>query len=137
MVAIRHEVWVQAEPRVGSITEFDHELGEPFRMRVIDLVPDERLVWRCVTDVADPGNPASDWLGHRLSFALGSATDRPSAAWMASRLFGADSPDGITVLDFRHSGWTRESRWSAFCNSAWGVALNGLKQYCEAAAGSA
>jgi uncharacterized protein YndB with AHSA1/START domain len=153
---IRHEVWVKAdrtqvfdaitradgldawwgkvlhaEPEIGSVIEFDHGLGEPFRMRVVELVPGERLAWECLSDYEDAGNPASEWLGHRLVFNLRAAGDDHGSAWLAARLFGSDVGEGITILDFRHEGWSEDARWYAFCNSAWGVTLDGLKKYCE------
>ncbi len=147
MEAIRHEVWINAdsqavfeaissregldswwgkalsaEPGVGCVIEFDHGLGDPLRMRITDLDPGARLTWRCVSDFSDPGNPASEWLGHRLGFDLKSAADDPALAWMGPRL----GVDGGTILRFSHTGWTPESRWFAFSNTAWGVTLEGL-----------
>jgi hypothetical protein len=156
MQTIHHEVWVKAvqdrvfdsfttaggidawwgkvvhaEPRVDSVIEFDHGLGAPFNMKVVDLVPGERSVWECISEFSDPGNPASEWFGHRLTFALSAAVARPGSAWMANRLFGIDSAAGITILDFQHTGWDDGATWYPFCNAAWGSALDALKQSCE------
>jgi uncharacterized protein YndB with AHSA1/START domain len=140
--AIRHEVWIAAgkdkvfqaitdrqgldawwgpalngEPQVGYVVEFAHfGVGNPpLQMRIMDLVPNERLLWRCVSDFIDPGNPASEWLGTRILFEL-------------------EEGDGVTVLQFLHTGWPKESRWYGFCNYQWGVALTNLKHYCETGA---
>ena len=88
MDTMRHEVWIKAdkqtvfdaiatqdglnhwwgravsaEPKVGHVVEFDHGHGAPILMRITDLEPNERLVWRCVSDHPDPEYPGSDWLG--------------------------------------------------------------------------
>jgi uncharacterized protein YndB with AHSA1/START domain len=123
---------VHAEPRAGSVIEFDNGLGDPFNMRIDELVPGERAVWECISDYSDPGNPASEWLGHRLTFSLSAAVDRPQSEWMAQRAFSTDSAAGITILDFRHAGWKTDSTWYPFCNAAWGATLAALKQSCEA-----
>ncbi|MGY0236770.1 SRPBCC family protein [Longispora urticae] len=153
MDAIRHEVWinadrptvfaaltttagldawwgraVRADPTVGSVTEFDHGLGAPLRMRVTDLVPDQRLEWRCLSDFTEPGNPASEWLGHRLVFALTTVRRGDVGPLLAPLITGAQ----VTVLRFEHAGWTRAARWFPFCNTAWGHALGtDLRAYCE------
>ena len=98
MSAIRHEVWINAdaktvfdalttqpgldswwgkalsaEPKVGHVVEFDHGHSELLRMRITDLDPNKRVVWRCVSDFTDPAYPGSEWLGHELHFELESA----------------------------------------------------------------
>ncbi len=157
MDAIHHEVWINAEkskvfdaittregldawwgkavaaqPERGYVVEFDHGLEDLMRMRITDLATNESVAWRCVSDFTDPRNPASEWLGHRLTFDLRTAAGDPALGWLAPRL-GWDSAQGeaITILDFRHEGWPRTSRWHPFCNVAWGETLGGLGRYCE------
>jgi uncharacterized protein YndB with AHSA1/START domain len=156
MEEIHHEVWIDApRPAVfraittregldawwgkaltggdkpGAVIEFDHGFGQPLRMRVTDLDEGARVAWRCVSDVDDERNAASEWLGHRLSFDLRTAEGDPAAPWLAGRLGWSDDPTAITVLDFRHEGWLPGARWRAFCNLAWGATLAGLGQHCE------
>jgi uncharacterized protein YndB with AHSA1/START domain len=161
MNAIRHEVWINAdksrvfdaittqtgldhwwwkalsaEPKVGHVIEFDHGHEELLEMRVTELVPDERVSWKCVSDLTDPGYPGSEWLGHDLTFELRSAADDPLSQRLLEILFDADADAGegvgVTILRFDHEGWSSDDRWCAFCNSAWGATLNGpLKSYCE------
>ena len=142
MGTIRHEVWIDAprenvfqaiterrgldawwgptltgEPQVGYVVEFGH-LGPgspPLKMRIMDLVPNERLLWRCISDFIEPENPASEWLGTQLLFEL-------------------KAGDGVTVVQFQHTGWPKGARWYPFCNYQWGVALTSLKHYCETGA---
>jgi len=160
MNAIHHEIWIKAdaktvfdaittrdgldgwwgkavsaEPKVGHVVEFDHGPAGTILMRVDELVPNERLVWTCVSDRTDPGDPASEWLGAELSFALSSANDDPASGWLSSTLNPDGSPSDITILRFEHSGWNQGDRWFAFCNGAWGATLNeNLLSYCERAA---
>src|SRR5260221_14669074 len=54
---------MNAEPRIGAVVEFDHGLGNPLRMEITELIPNERLTWKCVSDFSDPSNPASEWRG--------------------------------------------------------------------------
>jgi uncharacterized protein YndB with AHSA1/START domain len=124
---------VSAEPAVGAVVEFDHGLGAPLRMRVVELVPDRRVVWRCVSDFADPVNPASEWLGTSITFALRPGAGDPAADWLRPRL-GWDrdgAADDFTIVEFRHVDWPRESRWLPFCADGWGKALSGLALFCE------
>jgi len=148
---IRHEVWINAsrntvfkaitsregldawwgkvvntDPQVGSMVEFDHGLGDLLRMRIIDLVPDDRLGSKCVSDFSEPSNPASEWLGTRLFFELADG-ERTGFEPIDSHI----TRDRLTILRFRHTGWPSESRWFGYCNYAWGVTLEGLANYCE------
>jgi uncharacterized protein YndB with AHSA1/START domain len=152
---IRHEVWINAdkkkvfeaitsrkgldawwgkaltaEPELDYVVEFDHGLGELLRMRITDLIPDERVTWRCLSDYSEPGQPGSEWLGHRLHFELETGRDDPNSEWLRDRL-ELNTGDSFTVLNFRHTGWDSDARWFAFCNYSWGVTLQGLKRYCE------
>jgi hypothetical protein len=40
----------------------------------------------------------------------------------------------MTVVEFRHSGWDVNSPFFRFCNTAWGVTLWMLQQWCESEA---
>lgn len=123
---------VSAEPKVGHVVEFDHQLGSPLLMRVTELVPEQRVCWRCVSDYTDTVNPASEWLGTRLVFDLRDARADPAAVWLAPKLGydpGLDEP--LTIVDFRHTDWPDGARWLPFCNAGWGQALAALGQHCE------
>jgi uncharacterized protein YndB with AHSA1/START domain len=154
VTAIHHEVWINAArkvvfeavtakdgldawwgavvtavPEIGSVVEFDHGFEDMLRMRITDLVPDERVVWRCISDFSDPANPASEWLGHQLSFSLRTERRDRIGALLEPLVTG----DEFTVLEFRQEGWSSGSRWYPFCNCAWGETLgDGLKNHCEA-----
>ena len=114
---------LNAEPSVGSVVEFDHGLGEPLRMEITELVPNERLAWKCVSAFSDPSNPASEWAGQTLVFELEPRHD--------VELLGGTQ--NVTVLHFDNAGWPPEARWYGFCNAAWGETLSvKLKNSCEA-----
>ncbi len=105
---------MNAEPRIGAVVEFDHGLGDPLRMEITDLVPNERLTWKCVSDFSDPSNPASEWRGQTFLFELPRRGD--------VELLG--TKQNVTVLRLRVTGWPPEARWYGFCNAAWGQTLN-------------
>jgi uncharacterized protein YndB with AHSA1/START domain len=114
-----------AEALVGSVVEFDHGLGAFLRMEIIDLIPNELLAWKCISEFDDPTNPASEWFGQTLRFELSPRSD-------VAILGGTQR---VTVVTFRNEGWPSDSRWCGFCNSAWGETLGvKLKSHCEATA---
>jgi hypothetical protein len=150
MTDIWHEVWIEAptrtvfdalttkdgldgwwgpvagaEPRIGYVIDFDHGLGAPLRMEIIDLVADQRVAWKCVSEFEDPTNPASEWTNQTLRFDV--APRRPVA------LLGG--MQDVAVLTFHNSGWPADARWRGFCNTAWGEVLGvKLKSFCETGA---
>lgn len=110
-----------AEPKKGSVVELDHSLGDLFRFEVTELVPNERVVWTCVSAFDDPSNPASEWRGQRLTFELAPRQPEP--------LLGAARD--VTVLRFTQT-WPDDARWRAFCTAAWGQVFNErLVKLCE------
>ena len=147
MVEIWHEVWIEAptaqvfaalttkpgldrwwgpvvaaEARVGYVVEFDHGLGDTLRMEIVELVPDQLVVWQCVSVFDDPTNPASEWFGQTLRFEL---APRGEVALLGGT-------QDVTVVTVRNAGWPSTSRWRGFCNTAWGETLGGkLKSSCE------
>jgi hypothetical protein len=153
MNTIRLEIWAPAsrQPLFDAVTtrqgldqwwgrcvraepEFDHGLGDLLRMRVIELVDDSRVVWRCVSDFVDPANPASEWLGTSLSVDLRSGREDPAFDWMASRVgFDAGGDGDVTILEFTHTDWPNSARWLSFCDQAWGATPAALAQHVASA----
>lgn len=114
---------VAAEARVGYVVDFDHGLGEYLRMEIVDLVPNRRVTWKCVSAFDDPTNPASEWSGQTLRFDLAPRAD--------VAILG--DTQSVTVLTFHNDGWPADSRWRGFCNAAWGETLSvKLRTFCEA-----
>jgi uncharacterized protein YndB with AHSA1/START domain len=105
---------ITAEPRVGSVVEFDHGLGDPLRMEITDLVPNARVTWRCVSEFHDAKNPASEWTGQTLQFDL---TPRTEVELLSRK-------QRATIVRLRVTGWPPNARWYGFCNSAWGQTLS-------------
>lgn len=150
MTTLYHQVWIDAPaakvyealataeglggwwaPHTSTETEeglvLAHSPGEAHgdvRMKVLDRTPDRRIEWEIVSTHPER-SPASAWTGTHIIFEI---VEKPSPGhWM-----GMDD-DGrtMTVLNFRHTGWDENSGFLGFCNYAWGVTLDMLRQSCE------
>lgn len=96
----------------GTILEFrPGERHGVLRMRVLDLAPNRRVEWQCIS-THPQSSPASAWTGTHVIFEI-------------------SEKNGATILDFRHTGWDEASPYFGFCNYHWGEALQKLKQVCE------
>ncbi len=118
-----HEATITADGTVLS-----HDPGEAHgivRQKIVDLVPNERIEWECVSSGHPATSPASAWPGTHVIWEISEQKNRPAMSG-----FGTES-DQMTVLDFRHSGWDESSPYFAFCNFAWGCVLQMLKEHCE------
>ena len=98
------------------------------RLRVVEQVTDERVVWACIGDYP-PDNPASAWVGTQFVFAL--SDDPHSGAAMVERAVSAQPVSPLTTLDFHQPGYDLRGRFAGFNNHAWGQVLQSLKQACE------
>ena len=107
---------------VGSVLEFNPgaEHGV-LRMKVLDLLPDKRVEWECIS-THPKTSPASAWTGTHVVFEV---TESVPMAFEITRR------KHMAVLDFRHSGWDETSKYFGFCNFGWGEALLKLKKRCE------
>ncbi len=81
------------------------------RLRVVELVPDKRVEWECISTHPE-SSPASAWTGTHFIFEL------------AER-------GGATTLDFRQDGYDDRSVFLGSNNFAWGQVLQNLKQVVE------
>jgi uncharacterized protein YndB with AHSA1/START domain len=146
MTAIQHEIWIDAPVSVvydliatpeGMSSWWDQQRqvqtdeGEVWehtpgpehgtvRMLLLDRTPHRRFSWRCISAHA-PDVPASAWTGTVMTFALG---DRRTSS-VASEPW-AQRAAIQTVLAFSHEGWDPNSRYLAFCNTAWAGVLQQL-----------
>lgn len=95
-----------AEERVGGKAEFGFDnRGTVFRMKIEELQPGSKVVWRCYGD-----HP--EWDGTLLTWAL--------------------TPQGDgTMLRFTHSGWESLSDFCVMCNSTWGELVYRLRNHVE------
>jgi uncharacterized protein YndB with AHSA1/START domain len=102
--------YTNAKAEIGSVSSFRFVHGRVnFQMQVDDLVPGERVAWRCLG-----GDP--EWENTTLTFEL-------------------QEKDGRTVLDFAHRGWASTEGILPMCSYDWGKYLASLKQYLETGQG--
>lgn len=135
MFDILHRVGVQAPPRevFGTLTTRDglagwwtgdtrgrtgsggtihFQFGERgfIEMKVLELVPERRVVWEV------SGGPA-DWIGTRIIWEL--------------------APEGTgTTIRFKHQGWREVSDFMGHCSTKWGTFLLSLKALLESGKGA-
>lgn len=147
MATLAHEVWIDAPTakvyeaistadgisawwdkqtvrRTAEGTVLEHDPGPEHgvvRMKVLDLVHDQRVEWECVS-THPASSPASAWTGTHLVFEISRRSVPPWAAQKAD----------MAILSFRHTGWDEHSEFLAFCNFAWGLVLTKLRETCEA-----
>lgn len=129
---------IAATPEAGTSVELDHGFEQPLRFEVLECVEGSRVSWRCITDLADPSIPTTEWAGHELTFDLSDAKTDTAFEYLVNRFYPDADRSGITIVHFEQRGWRPEDRWYAFCNGAWGATLNDkLLPWCEAQAGTA
>jgi hypothetical protein len=89
-------------------------------MLILERIPNRLFKWKCISRHSE-NTPGSAWTGTTMSFALG---DRASSV-VASQKWAREIPLQ-TVLSFAHEGWDENSRFFAFCNTAWAAVLQML-----------
>ena len=97
---------VEGRSQVGDMLIFRFGRPEPSAiMAVTDLVPQRRVVWRCVEG-------PDDWRDTTLTFEI--------------------KPNGDeTVVLFTHGGWREPVEFFHHCSTAWGYYLLSLKHAVE------
>jgi uncharacterized protein YndB with AHSA1/START domain len=99
---------VQGDPAVGGRLRFVFgDLGTTV-MEVTELVPGQRVAWRCVEG-------ADEWVGTDLTFDLSAS--------------GSE-----TVMLFTQAGWREPVPFMHHCSTKWAVFLLGLKAGLEGGA---
>ena len=94
------------DPAAGGKLEFFFGQAEPGAvMEVTEVVPGQRVAWRCVQG-------PDDWVGTVLTFSL------------------AES-DGETVLLFTHADWREPVEFMYHCSTKWAYFLLSLKAGLE------
>lgn len=102
------EVWTQklkVKPHLNYLNEFDFEDCYATKMKVIELEPDEKLVWHCID--SDP-----QWVDTTVEFDL-------------------SADHGKTTVKLSHKHWEETTDFFRWCNYNWAFFLYSLKQYCE------
>jgi uncharacterized protein YndB with AHSA1/START domain len=103
---------VQAEDRVGTIAKFRFGGGTGPDMEILELVPDTRVMWRCVAH-----SDGNEWINSELTFDLEALGDK-------------------TVVRFSHRRWARESDFFRYCSLKWATFLLSLKGLLERGEGT-
>ena len=98
---------VEGDPAVGGRLRFLFG-DDATEMEVTDLVPGQRVAWRCV------GGP-DEWVGTDLTFDLSAS--------------GSE-----TVVMFTQAGWREPAPFMHHCSTKWAVFLLGLKAGLEGGA---
>lgn len=90
----------------GDVITF-HGDGKPlFRWQVVELVPNKKVVWKCLEG---PG----DSKGTESTYTLSTTSDNR------------------TLVEFSHKGWPHQENNFRKCNTLWGILLHHLKKYAE------
>ncbi len=80
------------------------------QMKVIELIPNEKLIWECLSP--------EGWKGHIFTFAL-------------------DENDGKTRVRFSQDGWTEQGDFYGSCSFSWARYMESLRQFCQTGKGEA
>ena len=96
---------------VGGVIEFIFGTRGFINMKVIELVPDQRVVWQVV-------DGPQDWLGSKVSFDL------------------KQEGEQTTVL-FKQDGWKEQSEFMHHCSTKWATFLLSLKAAVDTGKGRA
>jgi len=81
------------------------------KLRVVELVPDERIEWECISTHPET-SPASEWTGTQFLFDLSARGDE-------------------TAVDFRQIGYNERSPFYSTNREAWRSVLDNLKRVVE------
>lgn len=83
--------------------EFTYRSGDAHRctMKVVELVPDEQVTWRCLDNYFDFTDDKSEWIGTTITFAI-------------------STTGGETQLRFTHEGLVPQYECFDVCSNAWG-----------------
>jgi uncharacterized protein YndB with AHSA1/START domain len=93
----------------GGVLRLRFEAGG-FDMKVLDLTPDERVLWE-VVDGPD------EWLGTRVGWQLRQAGEH-------------------TIVLFEHEGWREPVEFMHHCSTKWAIFLMSLKSLVETGKGA-
>jgi uncharacterized protein YndB with AHSA1/START domain len=96
---------------VGGVIEFIFGTRGYINMKVIELDPDQRVVWQVV-------DGPQDWIGSAVSFDL------------------KQEGEQTTVL-FKQQGWKEQSEFMHHCSTKWATFLLSLKAAVESGRGRA
>jgi uncharacterized protein YndB with AHSA1/START domain len=97
---------VEGEGKLGGKLAFRFGRPEPSAvMEVVELIPDERVMWRCVEG-------PDEWIDTTVTFDLRSEGDE-------------------SVVVFTHAGWREPVEFMHHCSTSWAYYLLSLKRGLE------
>lgn len=102
------EIWTNeliVNDEIGFINEFRFGSNDITKMRVEELITNNRIVWHCVD--SDP-----EWIDTIVSFDI-------------------EEKEGKSNITLKHMNWRKLTSFYRFCNYNWGIFLYSLKMYCE------
>jgi uncharacterized protein YndB with AHSA1/START domain len=104
----------KGESKVGGVIQFHFtadgkELGG-FDMKVLELRPDQRVLWEVV------GGP-EEWIGTKVSWEL-------------------KQEDGFAIVLFKHQDWKEPVEFMYHCSTKWAIFLMSLKSLVETGKGA-
>jgi uncharacterized protein YndB with AHSA1/START domain len=98
------------------------------RLRVVELVPNERVEWECIS-THPASSPASAWTGTHFVFEIAESGDE------AAPPGGKRPPAPATTVDFRQAGYDERSEFFGSNSAAWALVLQNLKRVLETTSG--
>jgi len=101
---------VRGRAEVGGAQEFHFGSRGFFQMKVLELKPNERVVW-------EVAKGPEEWLGTKVIWDLASADDG-------------------TTIRFKHQGWREPVEFMGHCSTKWGTFLMSLKGLLETGQGA-
>ncbi|NEA35750.1 SRPBCC domain-containing protein [Streptomyces sp. SID13031] len=94
---------------VGGVIGFKFVPGG-FDMKVVELVPDKRVLWQVVEG-------PEEWIGTHISWDL-------------------EQVDEWAIIHFKHEGWKEQVEFMAHCSTKWASFLLSLKSLIETTKGA-
>jgi uncharacterized protein YndB with AHSA1/START domain len=95
---------------VDGILQFRFGSGGGFDMKVLELAPNERVLWKVV-------DGPREWIGTTLRFDL-------------------KQEDDFAIVLFKHEGWKEPVEFMHHCSTKWAVFLLSLKSLVETGRGA-
>ena len=121
----------KARPELNSIARFGFGPTYFKEMKIMELIPNERVRWKCIAG-------ADEWIGTAISFELhqGSKHDLLNTHPELTDQLQQGLTDYGTLLLFRQDDWKEYTPMYAECNYTWGRFLRSLKLLCETGKGT-
>jgi uncharacterized protein YndB with AHSA1/START domain len=100
----------RGDSQVGGVIAFRFGSRGGFDMKVLELVPAQRVLWQVVSGPAE-------WIGTKVSFDL-------------------RQEGGFTLVLFKHEGWKEPVEFMHHCSTKWALFLMSLKSLLETKKGA-